>query len=49
MEYPADSDPREQIFDYAMKSNWKILEMSPNKANLEHVFRNLTMEGSKNA
>jgi len=49
MEYPADSDPREQIFDYAMKSNWKILEMSPNKANLEDVFRNLTMEGSKNA
>lgn len=49
MEYPVGKDPREDIFDYAMHSQWKILEMSPNKANLEDVFRNLTVEGGIHA
>lgn len=49
MEYPIGKDPREDIFDYAMTSKWKILEMSPNKANLEDVFRNLTMKGGTHA
>jgi len=40
--YPADLDPREKVFNFAIKSKWSILEMSPYKKNLEDVFRSLT-------
>jgi len=30
-------------------SNWIITEMSPHSANLESIFRNLTMEETGNA
>lgn len=42
LEYPSDMDPREDIFNYALKSKWTIMEMSPYKKNLEDVFRSLT-------
>lgn len=42
IEYPMDLDPREDIFKYAIKAKWSLLEMSPYKTNLEDVFRSLT-------
>ena len=47
--YPKDKEPREQIFNYAVESNWIITEMSPQSTNLESIFRTLTMEESANA
>ena len=49
LEYPKDQDPREALFQYAVDSKWIITEMSPHAANLESVFRNLTMEETVNA
>ena len=49
LEYPKDQDPRADIFQYAVDSNWVITEMSPHSANLESIFRNLTMEETANA
>ncbi len=49
IEYPKDKEPREQIFNYAVESNWIITEMSPQSTNLESIFRTLTMEESANA
>ena len=49
LEYPKDKEPREQIFNYAVESNWIITEMSPQSTNLESIFRTLTMEESANA
>ncbi len=46
-EYANTSDPRKDIFDYSVKQNWTILEMSPSKTNLEDVFRNLTQNGDQ--
>ncbi len=40
--YSTEIDPREDIFKFAIKSKWSILEMSPYKKNLEDVFRSLT-------
>ena len=45
LEYPKANDPRPDIFNYAVKNNWIILEMVPSKQNLEEIFRNLTMNG----
>jgi ABC-2 type transport system ATP-binding protein len=42
IEYPSGTDPREEIFNFAIKSKWSIIEMSPYKKNLEDVFRSLT-------
>ena len=44
VEYSKDIDPRQEIFQYAMAHKWIIIEMSPHSANLESVFRNLTVE-----
>jgi len=49
MEYPKGQDPREALFQYAVDSKWVITEMSPHSANLESIFRNLTMEETANA
>ena len=40
---------REDIFKYAIKSKWSIIEMSPYKKNLEDVFRSLTGTEAGNA
>jgi len=42
IEYPNTSDPRKDIFQYAVNQNWTILEMSASKRDLESIFRNLT-------
>jgi ABC-2 type transport system ATP-binding protein len=49
LEYPSDTDPREDIFNYALNSKWSIIEMSPYKKNLEDVFRSLTGAEAINA
>ena len=49
LEYPKDKDPREELFQYAIDSKWVVIEMSPHSANLESVFRTLTMEENINA
>jgi len=49
LEYPSELDPREDIFNYAIKSKWSIIEMSPYKKNLEDVFRSLTGKESIHA
>ena len=45
LEHGNGSDPRKDIFDYAIKNGWTILEMSASKRNLEDIFRHLTYEG----
>ncbi len=45
IEYSGKSDPRRDIFTYAVENNWTILEMSETKQNLEDIFRNLTNKG----
>ncbi len=42
LDYPSTSDPRKDIFEYAVKNNWIIYEMSASKNNLESIFRDLT-------
>ena len=45
LEYQNTSDPRKDIFNYAVKNEWIITEMSASKRNLEDIFRNLTSKG----
>ncbi len=45
IEYPSSSDPRKDIFNYAVENSWCILEMTPSKKDLESIFRNLTKTG----
>ena len=49
LEYPKEKDPREDLFQYAIDSNWVVTEMSPHSVNLESIFRTLTMEDKTNA
>ena len=42
IEYPNTSDPRKDIFQYAVNQSWTIFEMSASKRDLESIFRNLT-------
>ena len=42
IEYKMESDPRGAIFNYIVKNNWTLLEMNPQIANLEDIFRKLT-------
>jgi len=49
LEYPKDTDPREELFQYAIDSKWVVTEMSPHSIDLESIFRTLTMEDSANA
>ncbi len=48
-EYSHTIDPREKIFNFAVKNKWIILGMNTIETNLEDVFRSLTMEDSANA
>ena len=43
--YVATSDPRADIFNYAVEKKWSILQMVSSKQNLEDIFRNLTGSG----
>ena len=49
LEYPQETDPREDLFNYAVNSDWVILKMTPTTTDLEDVFRKLTMEGKADA
>ena len=49
MDYDKTADPRESIFKYAVDNKWVILEMSPQKVQLEDLFRTLTLEGGVDA
>ncbi len=49
LEYSKDADPREALFKHAVKSKWILLEMSTSKAQLEDIFRMLTIKGGGNA
>mgnify|MGYP001162663181 FL=1 len=42
LEYKSTTDPRKDIFNYAVEKSWTILEMSKTEKNLEDIFRNLT-------
>tara|TARA_Y100001970_G_scaffold275829_2_gene377592 strand:+ start:4282 stop:5211 length:930 start_codon:yes stop_codon:yes gene_type:complete len=42
IEYDEKNDPRKQLFQYIVKSNWGLLEMTPKSENLEDIFRKLT-------
>ena len=46
LEYSNNSDPRPDIFNYAVSKKWIILEMVATKQNLEDIFRNLTSKGN---
>ena len=48
LEYPKEKDPREELFQYAIDSNWIVIEMSTHSVNLESIFRTLTMEDKTN-
>ena len=37
LDYPSTSDPRKDIFQYAVENNWVIYEMSASKNNLESI------------
>ena len=49
LEYPQETDPREDLFNYAVSSGWVILKMTPTTTDLEDVFRKLTKEGKADA
>jgi len=49
LEYPRESDPRENIFQYAVNAKWVILKMTPRSTNLEDLFRQLTLPGGAHA
>ena len=49
IEYQNTSDPRQDIFKYAVEKNWVIIEMSVHKRNLEDLFRNLTLSKGEKA
>ena len=42
LDYPNNSDPRKDIFQYVIDNKWIIIEMSATKKDLESIFRNLT-------
>ena len=45
IEYSNNTDPRKDIFQYAIDHDWIILEMSATKKDLESIFRKLTQGG----
>ena len=49
LEYSQETDPREDLFNYAVNSDGVILKMTPTTTDLEDVFRKLTMEGKADA
>ena len=49
IEYGQEVDPREDLFNYAVRSGWAILKMTPTTTDLEDIFRKLTMKDKANA
>ena len=49
IEYDQEVDPREDLFNYAVRSGWAILKMTPTTTDLEDIFRKLTTEDKINA
>ena len=47
LEYKNSSDPRKDVFEYAVKKKWVLVHMNSSKRNLEDIFRNLTKQGVK--
>ncbi len=47
LEYKNSSDPRKDVFEYAVKKKWVLIHMNSSKRNLEDIFRNLTKKGVK--
>ena len=45
LEHSSTSDPRKDVFDYAVNHEWTLVEMSTSKRNLEDIFRHLTQDG----
>lgn len=45
IEYPNEVDLRKDIFEYAVKNGWTVMEMTRHKVSLEDIFRTLTVEG----
>lgn len=41
---PGEIDPRERLFETAVRNEWKILDFHKEKANLEDIFMELTQE-----
>ena len=48
LEYQNNSDPRKDVFNYAVEKKWVITEMTVTKRNLEDLFRNLTLKKDSN-
>ena len=46
LEYQNTSDPRKDIFNYAVEKGWILTEMRLTRKNLEDIFRNLTGQGN---
>ena len=46
LEYQNTSDPRKDIFNYAVEKGWILTEMTLTRKNLEDIFRNLTGQGA---
>ena len=46
LEYQNTSDPRKDIFNYAVEKGWILTEMTLTRKNLEDIFRNLTVQGA---
>ena len=46
LEFLSNSDPRVDIFNYAVSKKWIIIEMVASKQNLEDIFRKLTGKGN---
>lgn len=46
LEYQNASDPRKDIFNYAVEKGWILTEMTLTRKNLEDIFRNLTGQGT---
>ncbi len=46
LEYQNTSDPRKDIFNYAVEKGWILTEMTLTRKNLEDIFRNLTGQGT---
>ena len=46
LEYHNTSDPRKDIFNYAVEKEWILTDMTLTRKNLEDIFRNLTGQGA---
>ena len=46
LEYQHTSDPRKEVFNYAVDKGWVLTEMSLSRKNLEDIFRYLTGKNS---